>query len=108
MSRRNGFYKSLGLTRAKFYDKLGGRAGGGTKPSLQERNPVAVKAEGAVPPLTSSPECDKIDLGEQTISVAALLGSRKTRAPHKAKTCDKTRRGEACGTCYEKAKGRID
>ncbi len=27
-ARRNGFYRSLGLTKSEFYAKLGGRAGG--------------------------------------------------------------------------------
>jgi len=29
--KRTGFYRRLGLTRAGFYDRLGGRAGGGDR-----------------------------------------------------------------------------
>ena len=110
-TKKNGFYRSLGLTRAGFYDRLGGSGGRRDEPPKEQpsrpaRSSPRSASGGRSLGLTKKAQrvIMKHDLVEQTVPVASLLA----RAPHKARKCEKGRRDTPCGTCYEKAKGRID
>ena len=97
-----GFYRKLGLTKAEFYVKLKGRAGGARSATDKEILPYQSK-----PRTTESHESlpQTVDEG---LTRPANYGKmvHKNKSPQTHRKCNRTKAGDFCGVCYEKAKGR--
>lgn len=114
-----------GLTKKEFYANMGGRgiapARGGT--NARPGHPLdGIWNLGRSEPFTGSPREENVTAASvhnnnAVVQLSSVVPStpeltrQETRGimstgGHKSKTCERAKRGQMCGTCYERVKGR--
>jgi len=107
---RPGFYRSLGLTKREFYDKVGGRAGRSAErtdpdPNTTPSGHIRHRDHPAARPIDEH-TVQAVDGGSLTnAQVHGIIQGKKEKA-HRAAGCSRTKKGLSCARCYETAKGR--
>ena len=97
--KQPGFYRRLGLTKAQFYDRMGGRAGRDLRSAPEDKIP-SQPLRSILPPQAGG------DLIGATKYGIINYDQKKAQAEKKHPTCKRTKEGSFCASCYEAKKGR--